>query len=62
MELKSENKLLKVSGDRKDSALGDYGPSNYQLVHLACNYAKNNASEEQFQEWIDVVRSAVDTE
>jgi hypothetical protein len=60
MVFPSENKLLRISGDRKDSSLGDYGPTNYQLVHLACNYAKNDATEQQFQQWLEVVRTAVD--
>jgi hypothetical protein len=59
MELRPANKLLQPSGDRKDSSKGDYGPENYQLVHLACNLGKNNATYEQFQEWIEIVRRAV---
>jgi hypothetical protein len=60
LPLKPENKLLQPSGDRKDSSKGDYGPDNYQLVHLACNLGKNSASGEQFQEWLNVIRKAVD--
>jgi len=56
MTLRPNNKLLQPSGDRRDSNLGDYGPLNYQLVHLACNLGKNSASEAEFQEWLDVVR------
>ncbi|WP_419804086.1 hypothetical protein [Terriglobus sp.] len=54
MPLSTENKLLRISGDRKDSSLGDYGPDNYQLVHLGCNFAKNNATEEQFRNWLEI--------
>ncbi len=54
MILRSENKLLQVSPDRKDSASGSYGPTNFQLTHLACNLAKNDATEAQFQVWLDV--------
>ena len=59
MELRPQNKLLQPSGDRADSGKGDYGPDNYQLVHLACNLGKNNATFEQFQDWLDLVRRAV---
>lgn len=59
MTLQPKNKLLQPSGDRKDSSNTDYGPSNYQLVHLACNLGKNSASEEDFQGWLDVVRRAL---
>jgi hypothetical protein len=61
MTLRPKNKLLQPSGDRRDSSLGDYGPNNYQLVHLACNLGKNSASEEQFQEWLEVVRVATES-
>jgi hypothetical protein len=54
MLLQPENKLLQPSPDRIDSASGSYGPENFQLAHLACNLAKNNATEEQFQEWLDI--------
>jgi hypothetical protein len=60
LPLKPANKLLQPSGDRKDSSSGDYGPDNYQLVHLACNLGKNSASGEQFQEWLNVIRKAVE--
>jgi hypothetical protein len=30
------------------------GPENFQLAHLACNLAKNNAAVAQFQEWLNV--------
>jgi hypothetical protein len=62
MEVENINKLLKISGDRKDSSLGDYGPNNYQLVHYACNLAKNNATELEFDEWLQKVRASVEDE
>ena len=56
MSVPPVNKLFKISGDRKDSANGDYGPDNYQLVHLACNLAKNDASASDFVDWLKMVR------
>lgn len=60
MQVPATNKLLKISGDRKDSGLGDYGPNNYQLVHFACNLAKNNASDSEFAEWLEMVRAVTE--
>lgn len=60
MHLKPSNKLLQPSPDRMDSKLGDYGPANFQLVHLACNLGKNNATETEFAEWLEVVKSAME--
>ncbi len=54
MLLEPENRLLQPSPDRIDSASGSYGPENFQLAHLACNLAKNNASVAQFQEWLSI--------
>jgi hypothetical protein len=54
MLLQPPNKLLQPSPDRIDSKCGSYGPENFQLVHLACNLAKNDASVAQFQEWLDI--------
>lgn len=54
MFLKPANKLLQPSPDRIDSKCGSYGPENFQLAHLACNLAKNDASVAQFQEWLSV--------
>lgn len=58
MYLKPANKLLQPSPDRIDSKLGDYGPANFQLAHLACNLGKNNASEAQFHEWLEIAKAA----
>jgi hypothetical protein len=60
MYLKPANKLLQPSPDRIDSKVGDYGPANFQLVHLACNLGKNNATEAQFDEWLQIVTSATE--
>ena len=60
MYLKPANKLLQPSPDRIDSKVGDYGPENFQLVHLACNLGKNNAAESQFDEWLQIVKSATE--
>jgi hypothetical protein len=54
MLLRPQNKLLQASPDRKDSASGSYGRENFQLGHLACNLAKNDATEAQFQVWLDI--------
>jgi len=54
MLLQPENKLLQPSPDRVDSACGSYGPENFQLAHLACNLAKNNAAVAHFREWLNV--------
>jgi len=58
MYLRPTNKLLQRSPDRIDSKVGDYGPENFQLVYLACNFGKNNATESQFDEWLQIVKSA----
>jgi hypothetical protein len=57
MSIRPANKLLQPSPDRIDSGLGEYGPKNFQLSHLACNWAKNNATTEQFNEWLTLVRA-----
>ena len=54
MLLQPENRLLQPSPDRIDSASGSYGPENFQLGHLACNLAKNNAPMTQFREWLNI--------
>jgi hypothetical protein len=60
MYLKPANKLLQPSPDRIDSKVGDYGPENFHLVHLACNLGKNNATESQFDEWLQIVKAATE--
>ena len=44
MFLQSSNKLLQPSPDRIDSRLDSYGREDFQLVHLACNLAKNDVT------------------
>jgi hypothetical protein len=60
MPIKPANKLLQPSPDRIDSKIGDYGPENFQLVHLACNLGKNNATTAQYDEWLAIVKAATD--
>ena len=57
MHLQPSNKLLQPSPDRIDSNAASYGPENFQLVHLACNLGKNNATAAQFEEWLQIVKS-----
>jgi hypothetical protein len=56
MLIKPKNRLLQPSPDRMDSSIGDYGPENLRLAHLACNLGKNAASLEEFREWLGLLR------
>ena len=58
--LKPENKLLQMSRDRTDSANKAYDWQNTRLTHLACNLGKNNATEDQFHEWIEIAQAATE--
>jgi len=58
MQIKPKNRLLQPSPDRIDSSLGDYGPENLRLAHLACNLGKNAASVAEFGEWLGLLREA----
>jgi hypothetical protein len=58
--LKPSNRMLQPSPDRIDSLVGDYGPANFQIAHLACNLAKNSSSSTHFDEWIEIVRATAD--
>ncbi len=58
MYLRPVNRLLQPSPDRDESAEGSYGPENFRLVHLACNLAKNDASETQYREWFQTALDA----
>lgn len=62
MRFPPSNKLLQPSPDRIDSNAASYGPENFQLAHLACNLAKNNATEAQFVEWLRIVKSVGHTD
>jgi len=50
----TENRLLQASADRIRSDDGSYAAHNVQVVHLACNWAKNEYSYVEFNEWLDV--------
>ncbi|WP_089408967.1 hypothetical protein [Granulicella rosea] len=56
MQIRPTNRLFQPSPDRIDSALGDYGPDNLRLAHLACNLGKNAASVDEFQESLEMMR------
>lgn len=58
MYLQPANRLLQPSPDRDDSAEASYGPENFRLVHLACNLAKNDTSETQYREWLQIALDA----
>ena len=58
MQVKPKNRLLQPSPDRVDSSIGDYGPENLRLAHLACNLGKNAASVTEFGEWLELLRRA----
>ena len=49
-----------VRQESTGSKLGDYGPANFQLAHLACNLGKNNATEAQFHDWLEIAKAATD--
>jgi hypothetical protein len=63
----TSNKMLQPSADRIDSENPHYNDENVQITHLACNWAKNKYSSDEFFEWLDVVRGenegdAIDTD
>jgi hypothetical protein len=51
------NPMLQMSPDRIVSSDGSYGENNLQVVHMACNLAKNRFTGSQFDEWLASVRS-----
>jgi len=53
-----ENPLLKMSADRIDSAIKIYDGTNVHLTHVGCNLAKNAASIDDWQDFLDVVRGS----
>jgi hypothetical protein len=59
MHIRHANRLLQPSPDRIDSACGSYGPENLHFTRLACNLAKNTATDVQFAEWLAVVKEAL---
>jgi hypothetical protein len=56
MLINPKNRLLQPSPDRVDSSIGDYGPENLRLAHLACNLGKNASSVAEFTEWLTLMR------
>lgn len=55
--LGEENPLLKMSPDRIDSSNKTYDSNNVHLVHVGCNLAKNAASMQEWQDFLEVIRS-----
>lgn len=56
LDAATRNPMLKASADRIDSANGAYDDGNVQITHLACNLAKNQYGQEQFDDWVLAVR------
>jgi hypothetical protein len=57
ISLGGENPLLKMSPDGIDSANKTYDGNNAHLTHVGCNLAKSAASMQEWQDFLDVVRS-----
>lgn len=55
--LETKNKLLRLSPDRIQSDNPSYGRDNLQLTHYGCNVAKNDASAEEWRDFLIMVRS-----
>jgi hypothetical protein len=51
--------MLRPSADRIDSGNGAYNDENVWITHLACNLAKNKYGLDEFEEWVDLIRSSV---
>jgi hypothetical protein len=56
--LKPENKLLKMSRDRTDSANEAYEWQNTHLTHFACNVGKSDATVDEWRDYLKLVRQA----
>jgi hypothetical protein len=54
--LKPENRLLKMSRDRTDSANKTYDWENTRLTHLACNLGKSDATLGEWRGYLAMVR------
>lgn len=52
----SANRLLRPSPDRIDSTLKTYATENLHITHLGCNLAKNDASMDDWTEFLDLLR------
>ncbi len=50
------NPMLRASADRIDSRVPRYDRDNTQIVHRACNWAKNACTQEEFDAWLQMVR------
>lgn len=48
--------MLQPSADRVDSENGAYDDANVWITHLACNFAKNKYSIDDFEDWLAVIR------
>lgn len=58
--LEGTNFLLQMSRDRIDSENKSYDFSNLQITHLGCNLAKSEATTEQWNEYLQVVRRSLE--
>lgn len=54
--LASANRLMRLSPDRIDSLDKSYDIANVHLAHLGCNLAKNDASLDDWREFLTAVR------
>jgi hypothetical protein len=54
--LKPENKLLQISRDRTDSGNKAYDWQNTRLTHLACNLGKSDATHDEWQDYLALIR------
>jgi hypothetical protein len=59
MRLDTTKKLLQCSPDRIISTNPSYGTDNLQITHLACNLAKNDGSNADFEEWLELISGGV---
>lgn len=54
--LRAENKLLRMSLDRMDSMNKNYDCQNTRFTHLACNLGKSDATIEEWDAYLDMIR------
>lgn len=54
----TDNYLLQMSLDRRDSSNPKYDFENSQITHLGCNLGKNVGSAQEFSDWLGVIRQA----
>jgi hypothetical protein len=60
--LKPPNKLFQMSRDRTVSANKTYAWENTRLTHLACNLGKSDATLAEWQDYLTLIRSGIETE